>query len=219
MSGRIVIVDDVEDNCIILSRNLTRAGFETQTLTDGVSAHLDGFDLTAGPHPPRLDDAEALGSRCSPRGARALRRQQPAGDHVHGPRRGELDRRGASRPGANDYIQKPINMPIVIARVSAQLERRAALQALGRSQPRSRGNPRAAHAGADGARRAREQSGRRTHQRAQRDPAALGVAPHRECRRRHAASRNLRRLDRHRRAAAGRVLSQAGFGGAFRAPP
>jgi len=129
MSGRIVIVDDVEDNCIILSRNLTRAGFETQTLNDGVSA----LSLVSTAPPdlilldwmmPKLSGLDVL---------RAVREHFDANSLpvIMCTARDEASSIGeAIEAGANDYIQKPINMPIVIARVSAQLERRAALQAL-----------------------------------------------------------------------------------------
>ena len=33
--------------------------------------------------------------------------------------------------GANDYVQKPIRMPVLLARISAQLIRKAAVEALG----------------------------------------------------------------------------------------
>lgn len=129
MSGRIVIVDDVEDNCIILSRNLTRAGFETQTLTDGVSA----ISMVSTSPPdlilldwmmPKLSGLDVL---------HAVREHFDANTLpvIMCTARDEASSIGeAIEAGANDYIQKPINMPIVIARVSAQLERRAALQAL-----------------------------------------------------------------------------------------
>ena len=129
MSGRIVIVDDVEDNCIILSRNLTRAGFETQTMTDGVSA----ISMVSTSPPdlilldwmmPKLSGLDVL---------HAVREHFDANSLpvIMCTARDEASSIGeAIEAGANDYIQKPINMPIVIARVSAQLERRAALQAL-----------------------------------------------------------------------------------------
>lgn len=129
MSGRIVIVDDVEDNCIILSRNLTRAGFETETLTDGVSA----ISMVSTSPPdlilldwmmPKLSGLDVL---------HAVREHFDANSLpvIMCTARDEASSIGeAIEAGANDYIQKPINMPIVIARVSAQLERRAALQAL-----------------------------------------------------------------------------------------
>lgn len=128
-SGRIVIVDDVEDNCIILSRNLTRAGFETQTLTDGVSAI--SMVSTA---PPDLILLDWMMPKLS--GLDVLHAVREHFDSNSLPvimctARDEASSIGeAIEAGANDYIQKPINMPIVIARVSAQLERRAALRAL-----------------------------------------------------------------------------------------
>jgi DNA-binding response OmpR family regulator len=33
--------------------------------------------------------------------------------------------------GANDYVQKPIRMPVLLARISSQLIRKAAVEALG----------------------------------------------------------------------------------------
>lgn len=129
MSGRIVIVDDVEDNCIILSRNLTRAGFDTTSLTDGVSA----LSLVSTSPPdlilldwmmPKLSGLDVLHAVREHFDANTLpvimcTARDEASSIVE-----------AIEAGANDYIQKPINMPIVIARVTAQLERRAALQAL-----------------------------------------------------------------------------------------
>jgi len=129
MSGRIVIVDDVEDNCIILSRNLTRAGFETQTLTDGVSAIA-----MVSTSPPDLILLDWMMPKLS--GLDVLHAVREHFDANTLPvimctARDEASSIAeAIEAGANDYIQKPINMPIVIARVSAQLERRAALQAL-----------------------------------------------------------------------------------------
>lgn len=129
VNGRIVIVDDVEDNCIILSRNLTRAGFETETLTDGVSA----ISMVSTSPPdlilldwmmPRLSGLDVL---------HAVREHFDANTLpvIMCTARDEASSIGeAIEAGANDYIQKPVNMPIVIARVSAQLERRAALNAL-----------------------------------------------------------------------------------------
>lgn len=129
VNGRIVIVDDVEDNCIILSRNLTRAGFETETLTDGVSA----ISMVSTSPPdlilldwmmPKLSGLDVL---------HAVREHFDANSLpvIMCTARDEASSIGeAIEAGANDYIQKPVNMPIVIARVSAQLERRAALNAL-----------------------------------------------------------------------------------------
>ena len=60
--GRILVVDDVEDNRIILARNLTRAGYDTDMVETGVAAiarvSTDPPDLIRcrgdGPHAQRL---------------------------------------------------------------------------------------------------------------------------------------------------------------------
>ena len=37
----------------------------------------------------------------------------------------------AIEAGANDYVQKPVRMPVLLARISAQLIRKGAMEALG----------------------------------------------------------------------------------------
>ncbi|HEY0625829.1 MAG TPA: response regulator [Allosphingosinicella sp.] len=127
--GRVLVVDDVEDNRVILSRNLARAGFETECVEDGVQAisrvSTDPPDLILLDWMmPGLSGIDVL---------TAIREHYDANQLpiIMCTARDE----GSSivtalNAGANDYIQKPLNFSIVTARVTAQLERKNALTAL-----------------------------------------------------------------------------------------
>lgn len=127
--GRIMIVDDVEDNRVILARNLERAGFETQMLDNGVAAiaqvSTDPPDLILldwmMPGLSGIDVLIAIREHYDPNQLPIIMctARDEASCIV-----------SALNAGANDYIQKPVNFPVVIARVSAQLERKNALTAL-----------------------------------------------------------------------------------------
>lgn len=129
LAGRVLIVDDVEDNRVILSRNLSRAGFEVESVDSGVEAiacvstdppdlilldwmmpGLSGIDVLAAIR-EHYDASRLPIIMCTAR--------DEASSIVT-----------ALNAGANDYIQKPVNFTIAIARVTAQLERRNALMAL-----------------------------------------------------------------------------------------
>jgi DNA-binding response OmpR family regulator len=129
VTGRILVVDDVEDNRDILSRNLVRAGFEAQSLDNGVDAIAQ---VTTDPPDlilldwmmPGLSGIDVL---------LAVREHYDANQLpiIMCTARDEATSIvTALKAGANDYIQKPINFAVAIARISAQLERKHALQAL-----------------------------------------------------------------------------------------
>lgn len=129
VSGRVLIVDDVEDNRVILSRNLARAGFNTECCEDGVEAiarvSTDPPDLILLDWMmPGLSGIDVLFAIREHYDANRLpiimcTARDEASSIVT-----------ALNAGANDYIQKPVNFSIAIARVTAQLERKNALTAL-----------------------------------------------------------------------------------------
>jgi DNA-binding response OmpR family regulator len=129
ISGHILVVDDVEDNQVILCRSLTRAGFTTAACSSGVDAiasiSTDPPDLMMLDWMmPGLSGLDVL---------RAVRERYDANELpiIMCTARDESGWIGqAIEHGANDYVQKPVNMAIAIARITAQLERRAALRAL-----------------------------------------------------------------------------------------
>ncbi|HEY9552969.1 response regulator [Allosphingosinicella sp.] len=127
--SRILIVDDVEDNRIFLHRQLTRAGFKTSMAASGIEA-LAGISAD----PPDLVLLDWMMPNLS--GLDTLRAMREHYDLNQLPiimctaRDEESSIVDAIESGANDYIQKPIKMPVLIARMSAQLMRRAAMAAL-----------------------------------------------------------------------------------------
>jgi len=126
----ILIVDDVEDNRAILERQLRRAGFETSQRDDGVSA----IAAVAANAPdlvlldwmmPGLTGLETL---------KAMREHYDLNEMpiiMCTARDEESSIVEAIEAGANDYVQKPIRLPVLLARISAQLMRKAAVAALG----------------------------------------------------------------------------------------
>jgi DNA-binding response OmpR family regulator len=127
---RILIVDDVEDNRIVLQRQLQRSGFETTLCEDGIAALAE-----VSANPPDLVILDWMMPNLS-----GLDTLKAIREHFDGNRlpvimctaRDEESSIGvAMDAGANDYVQKPIRMPVLLARISSQLIRKAAVEALG----------------------------------------------------------------------------------------
>jgi sigma-B regulation protein RsbU (phosphoserine phosphatase) len=134
-SGTLLIVDDDEANRDMLSRRLERKGFEVAVAEDGRRAielvRARSFDLVLlDVVMPGLNGLEVL---------RELRRGFPAtelpvimatalsesGDIVE-----------ALRLGANDYVSKPLDFPVVLARINAQLSLKRAIEEVVRLERR-----------------------------------------------------------------------------------
>ena len=128
--SRILIVDDVEDNRIVLDRQLRRNGFETTMCEDGVAALAE-----ISSNPPDLVILDWMMPNLS--GLETLKAIREHHDENALPvimctaRDEESSIGSAIDAGANDYVQKPIRMPVLLARISAQLIRKAAADALG----------------------------------------------------------------------------------------
>ncbi|TFI59082.1 response regulator [Sphingomonas parva] len=127
---RIMIVDDVEDNRVVLDRQLRRAGFETVLCADGMTAVAE-----VSSNPPDLVILDWMMPGLS--GVETLKAMREHLDLHRLPiimctaRDEESSIGDALEAGANEYVQKPIKMPVLLARVSAQLMRQAAMAALG----------------------------------------------------------------------------------------
>ncbi len=126
---RILIVDDVEDNRNVLERHLRRAGFATDLAVDGMSAinmimasppdvvlldwmmpGLSGLE-TLQTVRERFDENQMPIIMCT-----ALGEETTIVDAI--------------KAGANDFVMKPINMPILMARMKSQLARKDAVDML-----------------------------------------------------------------------------------------
>ena len=119
----LLVVDDNEMNRDMLSRRLERKGYRVMTAADGLHAlELVGqepIDLVLlDIMMPGMTGIEVL---------RALREQAPASELpvIMVSAKGESDDVvQALELGANDYVTKPIDFPIVLARVKSQLRMR-----------------------------------------------------------------------------------------------
>jgi len=130
---RLLVVDDVDDNRDLLSRWLQKRGFEVVTAHDGpraleiiASQHIDLviLDVTM----PGMSGIDVL---------KALRKAHPATELpvIMATARTQSEHMvEALDLGANDYVTKPIDFPVLHARVLATL--RTTVQAPKRGRPR-----------------------------------------------------------------------------------
>lgn len=133
--SRILVVDDEEQNRDVLSRRLRRAGFEVTQAADGPSAlELLGkqpIDLimldTMMPGMSGLEVLQQVRIWQSQSELPVIMATALAGsEHVV----------EALDLGANDYVTKPIDFPVALARIHSQLTRKHAEDALRESQER-----------------------------------------------------------------------------------
>lgn len=128
----ILIVDDVEDNRAILDRHLRRAGFATQLAEDGMEA----IRMITSEGPPDLVLLDWMMPGLS--GLETLQTLRERYDENVLPvimctaLGDESSVVVAIKAGANDYVEKPINFPILMARLKSQLLRKEAVETLRR---------------------------------------------------------------------------------------
>jgi two-component system, OmpR family, response regulator ResD len=117
--GRVLVVDDESIVREVLSRYLTREGFEVETAADGRAA-LDVFDTTRPELVvldlmlPGVDGLEVF---------RRIRARNGAAVIMLTARGEETDRVVGLELGADDYVAKPFSPREVVARVRAVLRR------------------------------------------------------------------------------------------------
>ena len=127
--GRILVVDDTAANRDMLSRRLERQGFDVRSAEDGETAlrlmsRADPpFDLVLldvmMPGINGLDVLKAVRGRWDPTQMPVI--MATAKDASH-------DVVEALELGANDYVTKPLDFPVVMARVRTQLSLRSAVE-------------------------------------------------------------------------------------------
>lgn len=119
-AGRLLLVDDESGNRDLLARRLTTAGYEVTAVADGAGAlrsiESGDFELVLlDVLMPGLSGIEVLES---------IRRTRSLSDLpviMATALGGSEDTVAALRSGANDYVTKPFDMPVVLARVENQL--------------------------------------------------------------------------------------------------
>src|SRR5579884_4066375 len=131
-SGRLLVVDDLPENRAILRRRLERRGFEVIEADGGLPAleliRTQSFDLVLlDIMMPDMDGLEAL---------RRIRDQHSVAElpviMVTGKGQSE-DVTEALALGANDYVMKPVDFPVLLARANVQIARKRAEEALKRA--------------------------------------------------------------------------------------
>jgi len=135
VKARILVVDDNEDNRDMLSRRLKRKGYECPTAVDGQAAldliAVESIDLV-------LLDVMMPGMS----GVECLKKIRQAHPKTRLPvimATAKTDSKSvveALNEGANDYVTKPIDFPVLLARVESQLSiREEAAEAVESARP------------------------------------------------------------------------------------
>ncbi len=126
---RILIVDDIEENRDLLDRALRNSGYETVTASSG----RDALSIVSTMVPdlvlldwmmPQLSGLDALRAirELYPRSVLPVIMCTAVGE--------EMSVVAAIAAGANDYITKPISIPILRARMAALFDQMAVISAL-----------------------------------------------------------------------------------------
>jgi diguanylate cyclase (GGDEF)-like protein len=128
---RILIVDDISDNRTILTRRFQRRGFDVVEADNGLTAieliDKEPFDLILlDVMMPGIDGIETLKRIRNQRSASALpvimvTAKSESGNIVD-----------ALELGANDYVTKPVDFAVALARVNTQISRKRAEQQVAR---------------------------------------------------------------------------------------
>jgi DNA-binding response OmpR family regulator len=123
----LLIVDDVEDNRIVLARRFRRRGFDIVEASGGKEALAliagRSFDtVMLDVMMPEMDGIEVLRRIRTDHSASALPVIMVTA------RSQSEDVVSALALGANDYVTKPVDFDVALARVNSQIERRRAEQ-------------------------------------------------------------------------------------------
>jgi DNA-binding response OmpR family regulator len=116
---RVLVVDDDDDICLLLSELLRGAGYSVETAQDGRAAlrtfHTNPTDLVVMDlSMPELDGFETL---------ERLRDLSDVPVILLTARSGEIDKVRGFRAGADDYVVKPFGRQELLARIEALLRR------------------------------------------------------------------------------------------------
>ena len=126
---RILIVDDIADNRIILARRFQRRNFDVVEADCGTRAleiiESDSFDVVLlDVIMPDMSGLEVLRKIRASHSSAALPVIMVTANNT------STDIVGALEIGANDYVAKPVDFAVALARVNVQVERKRASEAL-----------------------------------------------------------------------------------------
>jgi diguanylate cyclase (GGDEF)-like protein/PAS domain S-box-containing protein len=134
-TGSLLVVDDNEANRDALARHLRRRGYHVSVAKDGAEAlalaETSPLDLVLlDVEMPGMDGLEVLGR------LRASRSDIELPVIMVTARTEGADLVEAFRRGANDYVTKPVDLPVALARIETQVSRKWAVEALRESEER-----------------------------------------------------------------------------------
>ena len=126
-AARLLIVDDIPDNRVLLRRRFERRGFEVVEAESGLTAleliDKESFDLVLlDIMMPGIDGIETLKRIRQQRSASVLPVIMVTGKTA------SENMVEALQLGANDYVTKPVDFAVALARVEAQISRKRAEQ-------------------------------------------------------------------------------------------
>ncbi len=130
-NNRILVVDDQEDNRSILFRRLTRLGFAVQAVASGTEA----LAITATEPPDLIVLDYMMPGMTGLAVLSALRKEHDQSSLPVIMLTARADQETIVEcltAGANDFVSKPVALPILHARITTQLERRCSVMALNR---------------------------------------------------------------------------------------
>lgn len=122
--AKLLVVDDNEDNRDLLARRLERRGYAVDVAVDGSSAlaaiERGGYDLVLlDVMMPGISGVEVLAE------VRARRSKAELPVLMATAKSDSEDIVAALAMGANDYVTKPLDFPVVLARIESHLQMRA----------------------------------------------------------------------------------------------
>ena len=134
-TGSLLVVDDNEANRDALARRLRQRGYHVSVAQDGAEAlalaETGPLDLVLlDVEMPGMDGLEVLGR------LRARRSDTELPVIMVTARTGGADIVEAFRQGANDYVTKPVDFPVALARIRTHVSRKWAVEALRVSEER-----------------------------------------------------------------------------------
>jgi diguanylate cyclase (GGDEF)-like protein/PAS domain S-box-containing protein len=135
VAGRLLVVDDIEMNRDLLQRRLERRGVDVVTAASGLEAleviRKGGVDLLLlDINMPDMDGMTVL------RVIRETHTDSELPVIMVTARTDSRDVVNALRDGANDYVTKPIDFPVLYARIRTHLSRKLAMVSLRESEER-----------------------------------------------------------------------------------
>ena len=131
---RLLVVDDIADNRVILARRFQRRGYRDGRSRSAAARRSRSSDPSRSTRAARHQNARHGRARSPAENPRDEFAGDAPGDHVSPPTTPAPMSSRRWRPGANDYVAKPVDFAVALARINAQVERKRRERATRRGQ-------------------------------------------------------------------------------------